>query len=605
MIEAADARPRERRAWPTASSCRSPPPGRRCATATSPGWREHEAERRAFRRGGAAQSSRSAASTLVGRLDRIDRLPTAAPSSSTTRPRRSTRPPRPRQGPGRGHAAGLLCRAAGRRHACARPTSTSARRGGTQTVEQPDVVAARDALVDGHHATTCSASPRARAAGAGRGRGVRLLRRARPVPQGLLEPSSNERRAGLRAQRPAGRARGLLRHRLRSAAQVAVEACAGAGKTWMLVSRIVRALLDEGEAPGAARDPGHHLHQEGRRRDARSGSTSGWTQFAGCSTPKRWRPSWRRAAWQPDAARQPPRRGCRALYRAPAATAAGRCSSAPSTLVRRAAAQRADGGAGGAAACRRTTSCWKTTPRRVARVWRPLLRRGRAADAGARADYEAWSPAHGRSQTAKALDAALTQRVEFTLADAHGAVEAPVQPVRRAVSRASPALRRPGRRPGRLDAAHAGVGWTRAARARPRADKTPQTLPPRASTRARRGRARRRPAWLPRCCAEAFLVKSPRTGSTSTWRKCRPRRRPRPSCRCCARRSAQHAAWLHQQRMARLTRLLIDAFAAAQARARLGRHERRRARAAQLLLGDAGAVGLGAGAARRARARTC
>jgi hypothetical protein len=46
---------------------------------------------------------------------------------------------------------------------------------------------------------------------------------------------------------------------------VAVEACAGAGKTWMLVSRIVRALL-EGSAP--ARDSGHHLHQEGGWRDA-------------------------------------------------------------------------------------------------------------------------------------------------------------------------------------------------------------------------------------------------------------------------------------------------------------------------------------------------
>ena len=29
---------------------------------------------------------------------------------------------------------------------------------------------------------------------------------------------------------------------------VAVEACAGAGKTWMLVSRILRALLEEGES---------------------------------------------------------------------------------------------------------------------------------------------------------------------------------------------------------------------------------------------------------------------------------------------------------------------------------------------------------------------
>ena len=40
------------------------------------------------------------------------------------------------------------------------------------------------------------------------------------------------------------RARRLLRRRLRSQRHVCVEACAGAGKTWMLVARIVRALLD-------------------------------------------------------------------------------------------------------------------------------------------------------------------------------------------------------------------------------------------------------------------------------------------------------------------------------------------------------------------------
>jgi ATP-dependent helicase/nuclease subunit A len=42
---------------------------------------------------------------------------------------------------------------------------------------------------------------------------------------------------------------------------VAVEACAGAGKTWMLVSRILRALLEEGRLR-AARDPRHHLHRK-------------------------------------------------------------------------------------------------------------------------------------------------------------------------------------------------------------------------------------------------------------------------------------------------------------------------------------------------------
>ena len=31
---------------------------------------------------------------------------------------------------------------------------------------------------------------------------------------------------------------------------VAVEACAGSGKTWMLVSRIVRALLEDGQSTG-------------------------------------------------------------------------------------------------------------------------------------------------------------------------------------------------------------------------------------------------------------------------------------------------------------------------------------------------------------------
>ena len=48
---------------------------------------------------------------------------------------------------------------------------------------------------------------------------------------------------------------------------VVVEACAGAGKTWMLVSRILRALLD-GAQP--QRDPRDHLHAQGGRRDARA-----------------------------------------------------------------------------------------------------------------------------------------------------------------------------------------------------------------------------------------------------------------------------------------------------------------------------------------------
>ena len=64
---------------------------------------------------------------------------------------------------------------------------------------------------------------------------------------------------------------------------VVVEACAGAGKTWMLVSRILRALLD-GAEPVA--DPGHHVHAQGRGRDAASAWTSGCTTSrpTGCDT---------------------------------------------------------------------------------------------------------------------------------------------------------------------------------------------------------------------------------------------------------------------------------------------------------------------------------
>ena len=62
----------------------------------------------------------------------------------------------------------------------------------------------------------------------------------------------------------------------------------------------------------------------------------------------------------------------------------------------------------------------------VAQVWRrfhdAMLR-----DAQARADYEACIAAHGRSQTQKALHAALDKRVEFALADQAGVVEGSVQ----------------------------------------------------------------------------------------------------------------------------------------------------------------------------------
>ena len=80
---------------------------------------------------------------------------------------------------------------------------------------------------------------------------MRVLRSARPVPQGLvvMNMSSNINLAyELNGER-------IARERFYAIAcdprrSVVVEACAGAGKTWMLVSRILRALRGSAPWPG-------------------------------------------------------------------------------------------------------------------------------------------------------------------------------------------------------------------------------------------------------------------------------------------------------------------------------------------------------------------
>ncbi len=199
---------------------------------------------------------------------------------------------------------------------------------------------------------------------------------------------------------------------------VAVEACAGAGKTWMLVSRIVRALL-EGCAPQdilaitftkkAAGEMRERLHQ-----------------------------------WLGEFAHQPPDELLAELRMrgVPEADIPG--PDAP--LVARLAGLQQAVLAAGRPVQVRTFHSWfaallRSAPlsvmhhlglpadyelleddsEAVARVWRPF-HAGLLRDAGLHADFQAAVAEHGRSQTVKALTAALARRVEFTLADAHGAV---------------------------------------------------------------------------------------------------------------------------------------------------------------------------------------
>ncbi len=200
---------------------------------------------------------------------------------------------------------------------------------------------------------------------------------------------------------------------------VAVQACAGAGKTWMLVSRILRALLEGAppheilaitftkKAAGEMRERLHHWLQE----------------FAGADDATLLRELVMRGV-APDAAAaqvQP----LRELYSCLLATGrpvqirtfhswfAALLRTAPLLTLERL----------GLPARHELLENDKDA---VAQVWRrfhdAVLR-----DAQARADYEACIAAHGRSQTQKALHAALDKRVEFALADQAGVVQGSVQ----------------------------------------------------------------------------------------------------------------------------------------------------------------------------------
>lgn len=193
---------------------------------------------------------------------------------------------------------------------------------------------------------------------------------------------------------------------------VAVEACAGAGKTWMLVSRIVRALL-------AGAQPGEIL-------------AITFTRKAAGEMRQRldeWLDAWSRA----------PLAQLEAELRMRGLDAGPADSEALRTLQHRLLAS-------GETVQIRTFHGWfgallGAAPLAVLerlglpanyqllldeteatdRLWR-RFHRALAAEPQARADFEACVAAHGRTLTRKALAAALQRRVEFTLADQLGHV---------------------------------------------------------------------------------------------------------------------------------------------------------------------------------------
>jgi ATP-dependent helicase/nuclease subunit A len=219
---------------------------------------------------------------------------------------------------------------------------------------------------------------------------------------------------------------------------VAVEACAGAGKTWMLVSRIVRALLDGANAPdyadGTPREPvrPHEIlaitFTKKAAGEMRERLDEWLRQFTDADDETLRRELIMRGVASQKSANASPelRRQLAGLYRA---------------LL-----------AGGRSVQIRTFHSWfaallRSAPVAVlhrmnlpvnyelleddaqarALVWRRLYA-ALAEDAQLKLDFETLVLTHGRFQTDKALHAALDKRTEFLLADEQGVVDASVQP---------------------------------------------------------------------------------------------------------------------------------------------------------------------------------
>ena len=324
---------------------------------------------------------------------------------------------------------------------------------------------------------------------------------------------------------------------------VAVEACAGAGKTWMLVSRIVRALL-EGSAPHEILAITFTKKAVGEMRQR----LLEWLeQFAHLTDAQLRLELLQRGLTQeptPDLL-QRLRHLHQTLLQGGRPVQIRTFHSWFAALVRSAPLQAlADMG------LPVHYELLENDAQAVALAW-PRFQNTVAADPNARADYLAAVAAHGRSQTQKALESALSKRVEFVLADAHGVVAASVLTF------------------GEQFPAFAGV-------------ETPEAL---LDTLALRGllldAARLLGASTLKTCLDAAsaLEQAVTAGDPAAaqgallTQKGTPRklsdklvgidtvRQAQDRLIEVAQAQIQHQAWLHQQRMARLCRLLVVEYA--------------------------------------------
>ena len=324
---------------------------------------------------------------------------------------------------------------------------------------------------------------------------------------------------------------------------VAVEACAGAGKTWMLVSRITRALL-AGAEPQEILAITFTRKAAGEMRKRLAQWLEQWSRASDGELARELR-----ARGLPDAD-EATRAALRGLYarllqsgrpvqiRTFHSWFAALLRGAPVSVLQ-------------SLGLPTRFELLEDDKEAVARVWR-RFHAAVEGDAGARADYEASVAAFGRFNTQKALEAALAKRVEFGMADAHGVVEDSVRTFGEVFEEFA-GLERP------VDALQ--QEWVRdalydASRTLGRAS---------AASFAAKGRDLEEAVTagdLGRAIAALLTDKQePRKFNAALASTDAVRGAQELAQRLCAA-VQQHDAWLHHQRMARLARRLLEAFAA-------------------------------------------
>ncbi|MFN7445233.1 MAG: UvrD-helicase domain-containing protein [Curvibacter sp.] len=328
---------------------------------------------------------------------------------------------------------------------------------------------------------------------------------------------------------------------------VVVEACAGAGKTWMLVSRILRALL-EGAAPQEILAITFTKKAAGEMRQR----LMEWLEdFAHADDQHLRRQLLIRgvAADRVPALVEPLRQLHRCLLLQGRTVQIRTFHSWFVALLRDAPVAVLEELGLPAA-----YELLEQDASAIAQLWRPF--QGRLlSEPELRADYEAVIATYGRSQTEKALEAALQRRVEFMLADACAAIE-----------RSVPSA-------GDVYAEFAGldtpVRWLLQAPVRERwlmrakvlgqeKNKTPQSA---ATDIVDAFALLDRGQWTPALdlLRSAFFVKD-EDRLTKHLQKLEAAQDAQPELQRLCAAQQQHEAWLYQQRMARLTRVLIEEY---------------------------------------------